>query len=72
MAIKIIKPGNIRKLKNTRQFTCPLCGCVFNADRGDYEELIQYQTLEYKAVCPTCHHSTYRSEPLEKEVSNGN
>ena len=66
MAIKIIKPGKLKNPKDTRRFTCPLCGCVFNADRGDYEELIQYQTFEDKAVCPTCHYSMCHSELVDE------
>lgn len=66
MAIKIIKPGKIKNPRDTRRFTCLLCGCVFDADRGDYEAFDQYQTTDYAAICPTCHHTTYRSEPLDE------
>ena len=71
MAIKIIKPGKLKNPKDTRRFTCLLCGCVFDADRGDYEAFDQYQTTKYAAVCPTCHYATYRSELLEKESNDG-
>ena len=37
MAIKIIKPGKFKSPKDTRRFLCLNCGCVFDADRGDYE-----------------------------------
>ena len=35
MAIKIIKPGRPGEIK---RFTCSRCGCVFEADRDDYEK----------------------------------
>ena len=35
MAIKIIKPGKPGEIK---RFTCSRCGCVFEADRDDYEK----------------------------------
>ena len=66
MAIKIIKPGKFKNPKDTRRFLCLNCGCVFDADRGDYEAFDQYQTPEYVAICPTCHHTTCRSEPLDE------
>lgn len=73
MAIKIIKPGKELNLHRTRRFTCLLCGCVFDADHGDYDTIVgQYDETVYWAFCPNCHHSTCRSELLEKEVSDGN
>lgn len=73
MAIKIIKPGKLKNPKDTRRFLCLNCGCVFDADRGDYEANDgQYSETVYWASCPTCRHSTWRSKPLEKEANNGN
>lgn len=66
MPIKIIKPGKLKNPKGTRRFLCLNCGCVFDADRGDYEASDQYQTTVYAAICPTCHHTTCRSEPLDE------
>lgn len=67
MAIKIIKQGKIKELKGTRRFTCLFCGCVFDADRGDYEAIDgQYNETVYRAFCPTCHYSTCRSELLDE------
>lgn len=67
MAIKIIKKGKLKNPKDTRRFTCLFCGCVFDADRGDYEVTDgQYNETVYWASCPTCCHSTCRSEPIDE------
>ena len=64
MAIKIIKLG---KTPDAFRFKCPHCGCVFDADRGDYEANDnRFNETEYWASCPTCHYSTCRSEPLDE------
>lgn len=67
MAIKIIKPGKTKEPKGTRRFTCIRCGCVFDADHGDYEIIDgQYNETVYWAFCPNCHYSTCWSEPLDE------
>ena len=67
MPIKIIKPGKLKNPKDTRRFLCLNCGCVFDADRGDYEANDnRFNETEYWASCPTCHYSTCRSEPLDE------
>lgn len=67
MSIKIIKPGKLKNPKGTRRFLCLNCGCVFDADRGDYEATDgQYNETVYLASCPICHYSTCRSEPLDE------
>lgn len=53
MAIKIIKLG--KKPSTIEQFECPRCGCVFKADKGDYE--LAYSLLNgyyFKIDCPCC------------------
>ena len=54
MAIKIIKPG--KKPETTERFECPHCGCVFEADRDDYEEEFNLRggCYCYAVDCPTC------------------
>ena len=54
MAIKIIKPG--KKPDTTKRFKCWHCGCVFEADRGDYEEGVSDISLKKYAevACPCC------------------
>ena len=36
MSIKIIQNGDLHRLKQTIEFTCKACGCVFEADKEDY------------------------------------
>lgn len=56
MAIKIIQHGDLNRLKHTIEFTCKDCGCVFEADQGDYT--FQYSQREdcgwYAIKCPFC------------------
>ena len=53
MAIKIIKPG--KKPETTKRFTCKHCGCVFKADKDDYEEVYSLSNGYYLLIdCPTC------------------
>lgn len=53
MAIKIIKPG--KKPETTKRFTCKHCGCVFKADKDDYEEVYSLCNGYYLLIdCPTC------------------
>lgn len=52
--IKIIKPGNDEKLKETRTFFCRNCGCIFKADKEDYHSDSQYNNLYYYCACPYC------------------
>ena len=59
MAIKIIKPG--KKPETTKRFTCKHCGCVFKADKGDYEEMYSLNNGYYLLIdCPTCGRSICR------------
>lgn len=60
MAIKIIKPGRQGEIK---RFTCSRCGCVFEADRDDYEKRRDDFRMEIYvlAACPSCGHFVRRS-----------
>lgn len=60
MAIKIIKPG--KKPDTTERFTCEHCGCVFEADRHDYEETFDRREdcYCYAVDCPTCGCTVYK------------
>ena len=57
MAIKIIKPG--KKPETTKRFECPHCGCVFEADRHDYEKAFNTRDgcYYYAIDCPNCGHT---------------
>lgn len=57
--MKIIKEGKSKEeikaiLNETKRFECKTCGCVFEADKGEYEYLDDYIYGEYYAECPNC------------------
>lgn len=54
----IIKDGDReiaeKKKKQTRRFECRMCGCVFEADKGEYiHSGVQWDDYYY-AKCPCC------------------
>ena len=54
--MKIIKVGNTDK--KTKQFTCDECGCVFEANKGEYRFANQMEAMhvgiEAVCECPYC------------------
>lgn len=56
IGLRIIREGDLNKLKRSMQFECQYCGCVFEAERTEYE--YEYSQREdcawYRSVCPTC------------------
>lgn len=52
--MKIIKDGDLNRLKETKQFNCGACGCVFEADKGEYTAEEQYNAVDYLCECPCC------------------
>ena len=53
--MEIIKQGDLDFLKKTKKFNCNSCGCIFMADRNEYEYAgVQYNIQYYKHMCPTC------------------
>lgn len=61
-SMKIIKPGDINLLKATKRFMCKKCGCIFEADKGEYRSDSQYNEIYYISTCPTCGSPTYSGE----------
>ena len=63
----IIKDGDKeiaeKKKKQTRRFECKICGCVFEADKGEYrgEECCGF-CYEYYAKCPCCRNKVYEAK----------
>ena len=55
--MKIIKQGDLNRLKEIKRFKCKACGCEFEADNTEYKR--QYSQREncgwYEIKCPTCH-----------------
>jgi rubredoxin len=58
--MKIIKEGlpkeKLKKvLKKTKRFSCKVCGCVFEADDGEYSVSSEYGFYTVRTcVCPNC------------------
>ena len=52
--MEIIKPGDLSKLKKIKQFECGKCGCIFTADKSEYEVECQYDEEYIACKCPTC------------------
>lgn len=53
--IEIITPGDMRRAKKVKRFTCERCGCVWEADNEHYEDVsTQREGPDFKCKCPTC------------------
>lgn len=57
--LNILKTGDLtlkeKKDKRTVKFTCPDCGCVFTADKGEYKEVDEHYCMSYRyKACPCC------------------
>lgn len=67
--MNIIKDGNKeiaeRKRKQTKCFECRMCGCVFEADKGEYTDTGCQWDYYYYAKCPCCgDDADEKKEPL--------
>lgn len=58
--MKIIKNGDLERLKETKTFECKRCGCVFKAEKGEYTTRSQYNEIYYLCKCPTCATTVYQ------------
>ena len=58
--MKIIKQGKTKDelkaiLNKTKRFECRICGCIFEADEGEYtHNSHQYNETVYYCKCPNC------------------
>lgn len=57
--MKIIRPGLPkdeleRRLKETKQFECRTCGCIFEGDKDEYEGEEDNFRIYYYCKCPNC------------------
>lgn len=56
--MKVLKEGDRDRAKlyvyQTRRFECDCCGCVFEADKSEYESASQYNDISYFCKCPCC------------------
>ena len=61
--MEIIRQGDLYRLNKIKQFDCPTCGCIFLADKNEYEYSgMQYNKTYWKCKCPTCGNWTYVEE----------
>ena len=66
MKIKILKDGV--KPTKTKRLKCPECGCVFEADEGEYRlHAEEYYGTEIRAKCPFCGLEGYKNEVSRDE-----
>lgn len=58
--MKIIKQGDLSRLRHPMLFTCSKCGCEFEADDSEYEHR-DHGPLgeEYMCICPCCDERAY-------------
>lgn len=57
--MNIIKQGKSKEelkaiLNATKRFECKTCGCVFEADDGEYVEEEAFYSYSYYCKCPNC------------------
>ena len=57
--MKIIKEGDLRKLKKIKYFECKKCGCIFEAEKDEYKCDSQYNEIYYCCACPYCNQMVY-------------
>ena len=57
--MKIIKEGNLDKLKKIKRFECKECGCIFEAEKDEYKWDSQYNETYYYCACPCCNQIVY-------------
>lgn len=73
--MKIIKQGKSkadveRMIKATKRFECELCGCIFEANKGEYKSYeCEYNEIDYYCICPNCEtkaNEVIMREPLKR------
>lgn len=57
--MKIIKEGDLKKLKKIKRFECKECGCIFEAEKDEYKRGSQYNEEYYYCACPYCNQRVY-------------
>lgn len=68
--MKIIKQGKTGEelnhiLNKTKCFECKICGCIFEADVGEYTYETQHNETHYYCRCPNCKlHNIYEDKIL--------
>lgn len=52
--MKIIQHGRPKSVFIVKRFKCSNCGCVFEADKGEYKVGSHYNETYYYCPCPDC------------------
>lgn len=65
--MKIIKNGDLSQVMQTKRFVCDVCGCEFEADKGEYRSGSQYNKTYFTCTCPCCYKTA--NEDLRAFVS---
>ena len=53
--MKIIQNGNPKLVFSaTKRFRCGSCGCVFEAEKDEYQSDTQYNEVYFHCKCPEC------------------
>lgn len=53
--MKIIKHGDLERLKQTKHFICEKCGCEVEADNTEYKtRQVEYNDFDFFLECPDC------------------
>ena len=57
--MNIIKQGKSKEelkaiLNETKRFECKTCGCIFEADKGEYTHRTYLNEMVYYCKCPNC------------------
>lgn len=60
--MKIIKEGDLKRIKKIKTFSCKACGCVVEADKTEYKSNSQYNDTYYYMECPCCHNTMYAGD----------
>lgn len=62
--MKILVLGNLAVVNEVKRFRCDYCGCVFDAEKGEYDiadSLAQQKdNLEAYSMCPCCKRRVWR------------
>ena len=60
--MKIIRNGDMKRIKRVKTFDCDFCGCLFEADITEYKIGSQYNETYYYSICPFCGRTVYKGE----------
>lgn len=58
--IKILVPGDDKRLMRYKKFECTRCGCIFVASSDDYDNISnQHDGIIYRSSCTHCGATLY-------------